>query len=412
MLNLDNLTEEQLEAKKLLEQGKSNREVARVLWERESKESTLRNWVKQGLLDVEDTGTTSGTKGDDISEDVLDELCSSEDYSVSNLAKRLRTAQKTNTQLRKIQREIFDTPKDLVSEAINNLGNTLGNLGTFKPTINVAPTEKTVEILFSDLQIGKCSQFYNTEVAKKAMEYYGQQVHNIVLETKPEKIVFASLGDIIECSKKHGQQSAYSTDTSNAQQLSNAIDLIWNKVVKPLVDLNIPMHILGVAGNHGSDAAKGFDMYKAGLYTYDLVIYKTLEQFINLYGANHVTIDIPEGCFTTYEIYGNKYLYEHGYFNSATEKSMMDHKKKRMDNLKDYLHGYRCGDMHHVCLFDCSNLVVNGAFFGIEMEGGEYSGILGFNSIPAQVVMVHSPSGNTGTTSVVDTKVIQIAKGY
>lgn len=53
MLNLDNLTEEQLEAKKLLEQGMSNREVARVLWERESKESTLRNWMKQGLLDVE-----------------------------------------------------------------------------------------------------------------------------------------------------------------------------------------------------------------------------------------------------------------------------------------------------------------------------------------------------------------------
>lgn len=99
---------------------------------------------------------------------------------------------------------------------------------------------------------------------------------------------------------------------------------------------------------------------------------------------------------------------------AAQKKSMIDHKKKRMDNLKEYLDGYRCGDMHHVCQYDCGNLVVNGSFFGIERQGSEYSGILGFNAVPAQVVMIHAPlQGNDmGQTTVIDTKIIQVAKSY
>ncbi|APC44361.1 hypothetical protein [Pseudoalteromonas phage PH357] len=155
-------------------------------------------------------------------------------------------------------------------------------------------------------------------------------------------------------------------------------------------------------------------MYKAGLYTYDFVIYQSLKLLCEAAGASHVTFNVPEGCFATHTIYGNRYLYEHGYFNQCSEKSMIDHKKKRMDNLKEYLHGYRCGDMHHVCLYDCSNLVVNGSFFGIEREGAEYSGILGFNAVPAQVAMIHRPlKGNTlGQSTVIDTKIIQVAKSY
>lgn len=45
-----NYTEQQLEVKRLLESGVSIREAARLVLERESKESTIRGWVKNGLL--------------------------------------------------------------------------------------------------------------------------------------------------------------------------------------------------------------------------------------------------------------------------------------------------------------------------------------------------------------------------
>lgn len=45
-----NYTEQQLEVKRLLESGVSIREAARLVLERETKESTIRGWVKNGLL--------------------------------------------------------------------------------------------------------------------------------------------------------------------------------------------------------------------------------------------------------------------------------------------------------------------------------------------------------------------------
>ena len=48
-----NLTEDQQAVKELLEQGASIREAARVVLERSSKESTIRGWISNGLLDKE-----------------------------------------------------------------------------------------------------------------------------------------------------------------------------------------------------------------------------------------------------------------------------------------------------------------------------------------------------------------------
>jgi len=413
---LAKLTQEQIKAiEDILNNGGSQRKAAEEVLGSQSRESTIRYNIKNGNIALEE----SEPEKEDISDEQLDTLCEHPDFSISNLAKRLRTAQRTNNQLRKIQREMFDGENSVtdLKEFTEIFSETLSKTAkpkTYEKFVLGSTDRCTVEILFSDLQIGKCSEFYNTENATKAMKYYGEEVLRIVKDANPEKIIFSSLGDIIECSKKHGLQSAYSTDTSNAQQLSNATSLIWKEVLEPLVELGIPLTVVGVAGNHGADAGKGFDMYKAGLYTFDYVIYQSLKLLCEAVNAHHVDFNIPEGCFATYEIYGNTYLAEHGYFNQCTEKSMTDHKKKRMDNLKEYLHGYRCGDMHHVCIYDSGNLVVNGSFFGIEREGAEYSGILGFNAVPAQVVMIHEPlKGNSlGQTTVVETKIIQVAKSY
>ena len=223
-----------------------------------------------------------------------------------------------------------------------------------------------------------------------------------------ERIVFASLGDIVEDHMKHGVQSATSTDSGLAEQMANAIEYMWKYVIQPLAVLGVPMEVMCIAGNHGSSQHKGMDMYKAGLFSYDYVIYKTLEGYCEAAGFNHVTFTIPEGVFGYTTIYDHYVVYEHGYFNSATEKSMEDQLKKRGQQIKKYVEYFRCGDMHHLCSYDNHKMVLNGAFFGTDTTGVEYSGILGFNSVPSQAVMFHTDNKIVGRNTVKEFISIQV----
>lgn len=390
----------------LAEQGLSWRKVAKELGMSKSTVSDfLREWYKKDGKEE--------WKADDKD---LDVMCNSSDWDVANLAKRLRAAQRSNNQLRKIQREVFDDPSvelhDMMESLVENLrGAFYEHKKVFRSQDYQKP--RTVEILFSDLQIGKISENWDTEIAKKALRYYGEQVLQIVEETKPERIVFASLGDICECHLKHGTQSAIATDTSNAEQMANAITLIWWEVLAPLISLDIPMEIVGVQGNHLSSEGKGMDMFKAGRYGYDFVIYSAWMNMVKLIKAEHVTFNVPEGHFATYDIYGKLTVAEHGYTcKGSSEKALMDLREKRMNNLQQYVNRVVVGDMHHYCNYDNGNLQVNGAFFGVAFDAVEYSGILGYHAVPAQIVNIHEPIQGVGQTTVVETKVIQVAKGY
>lgn len=407
--------------KGVFEEGKTNTQIAIEVLGKKSRESTVRNikrvYNKHGnYFGLTLEGNIDLSEDWQVPQSTLESLCQHPDWNLSNLAKRLRSAQRSNSQLRKIQKEVFDFyPEDIlnfsgiISQAVN-LHKEKISIDVEKPTVK---NNKTVEILFSDLQIGKVSESWNTEIAKKAMKYYGKEVLKIVKDVKPEKILFCSLGDIIECAHKHKQQSAYSTDSSNAEQLSNAIHSIWWDVLKPLIELGIPMEIIGVAGNHGSDSQAGFDMFKCGRYCYDWVVYSALKDMTTISGAKHVEWNIPEGVFATADIYGDLTVYEHGYLcKGPSESAMLALKHKRSTNLRKFVSRLIIGDMHHECNYDNGRMQVNGAFFGVAFEGIEYSGIAGFHSVPVQLVNIHEPTTGIGQNTCVETKVIQIAKGY
>lgn len=350
-------------------------------------------------------------------EDNLNVLCEHPDYSVSNLAKRLRNAHRANNQLRKIQREIADTDfnfKEMlvgIEKAVDKV-----QVSKYSPRIYPAVASKPngiVEVLFSDWQIGKVAQHYNTEIGLRALKDYGQQVRTFLLDKQRskhiDKIVFASLGDIVEDHMKHGIQSAVACDTGLSEQISNAIVYIWEYVLEPILQLGTPVEFVGIAGNHGSSQHKGMDIYKAGLYSYDYAIYTALKQLAKVGKYDNISFNIPHGAFGHADIYGNTVIYEHGYFNSATEKSMSDQMKKRGQQIKKHVEYFRIGDMHHICSYDCHKMVLNGSFFGVDTAATEYSGVLGFSSVPAQVVMWHEPEDNIGKSSVKEFKTIQLA---
>ena len=198
--------------------GVSSRKICRLLNWNESRKSSVNNIYnryKEGEVEK-----TDELQEWEIEKEQLDILCESKDFNLSNMAKRLRTAQRTNNQLRKIQREVFDAEGSEDYDFASVMKDVVKDLVHVKPTVNYVKGKKnkrTVEIIFSDLQIGKITEHYNTEVAIRALKYYGQEVLNKVLQVKPERIVFAALGDNCEDNMKHNIQSAISTDTSNAQ---------------------------------------------------------------------------------------------------------------------------------------------------------------------------------------------------
>ncbi len=396
-------------------EGMTNTATAEVVFGRSTMESSVRRYKKNRKeLDEE----VESLDEQELSDDQLETLCENSDWNLANLAKRLRTAQRTNNQLRKIQRDMFDGKSDDPTDLVDMLDVLEKSLLQGMPKLDIStPTslateDKIVEILFSDLQIGKKSESWDTPTAIRTLKYYGLEVLKIIERVKPSKIVFASLGDITEDHLKHGVQSAISTDTGLAEQMANAIEQIWWSVLSPIIATGIPLHFVGIQGNHGSSEHKGMDMYKAGRYGYDYPLYATWRTMCKVVGADHVTFDIPEGHFTTYEIFGKVTLAEHGYGHNCTEAGLLKHRDKRANNLKMYIDRYVCGDMHHECMYDNGNLVVNGAFFGVAYDAIEYSGILGFHAVPCQSVMVHSPTTGVGQSTVVEKLTIQTAKGY
>lgn len=362
-----------------------------------------------------DTGEINLTSNID---DKIEEGIDRGDEEFVKQAKRLRNAQKTNTQLRRLQRNSFDNEElyeqflEGVEMAVKNLNVSETTTLKYRPHTNAKGA--TLEILFSDLQIGKVSRYYNTEIAKRAVREYCQGILQAIMDREAlynvERIVFAMVGDIVEDHMKHGVQSAISTDTGLAEQMHDAITCIWEDLLHPLASLNIPMDVLCVTGNHGSSMHKGMDSFKAGRYSYDFVIHQALASLARVTKLDHVTFNIPDGTFGTMEIYGKHAVYEHGYHNNQSEKGMTDQMMKRGQQLKRHVSYWRQGDKHHHACFGQGEQVLNGAFFGIEQEGLEYSGILGFCSVPSQTVMFHVDEKVGGRSNIKEVLNIQVGQ--
>jgi hypothetical protein len=345
-----------------------------------------------------------------------DVIGDSPDKDLVKVSRQLRLQQRNNLMLRRQIRNGFDG-QEYLEEILKGVKLATDN---FDPSTSITPiyrpqtssTPATLEILFSDLQIGKVSRYYNTEVARKAVREYCLGILNAITVRENvynvERIVFAMVGDVVEDHLKHGVGSAISTDTGLAEQMQDAIDSIWTDLLLPLAQLDIPMDVVCITGNHGSSQHKGMDSFKAGRYSYDYVIHNTLERFCKLSKFNHVTFSIPDGTFGSIEIYGKTAIYEHGYHNPQSEKGMQDQMGKRGNQLRKHPTYWRQGDKHHTIQFQNSHLCCNGAFFGIEDEGIEYSGILGFNSDPTQTIMFHVDDNRRGKSNIKETINIQV----
>lgn len=282
---------------------------------------------------------------------------------------------------------------DAIKDIVKHIDASKHKPATLKRTTKGMPM--TVELLFSDWQIGKHMKGYDKDIAvKRLQEYTSAAVNEIKRKTnegfKVEKIVLVLLGDIIESAEKATKKnSARSVDSSTAEQLEMSIKHMFLDLIKPLTDLGIEIDVVAVTGNH-DHIHDGMVYYNPGKEHLTWTIYKALE-LLSKECKLHVNFDIPEGYFATYDFYGQTALYEHGYGLAATEQALNNRRNERMRQKKEYIHYFRMGDKHNICRFNDDSLVVNGAFFGNDDTGSEYSSISGYSSIASQLMFFHIP---------------------
>lgn len=405
----------------IFKDNKPNTQVALEVLGKKTKESSVRHikrtYEKHGnYFGITLNGDIDTEDDWKVPDGTLEGLCEHPDWNVSNLAKRLRSAQKVNNQLRKIQREVFDGEEGVISleTLLGSMDEKIKNIP--KKILNYSPTTEatlsTLEVMISDIQIAKLTRHYNTQTCLRAIEKYGedllQEIQDKSGKYKIERIVLELLGDLVEDNEKHNIQSAISTDCGMSEQIVLVTEALWEHVLSPLANLGVEMEVVCIVGNHGASTRKGMGSFKEGKYSFDYIIFKSLEKFSQLTQLNNVNFNIPEGTFGTTQIYGRNVILEHGYSNNTTEKGMVDQMRKRGAQLKVHPTYWRQGDKHHFMCYGNGEQICNAAWFGVDTEGLEYSGILGFSSIPCQTLVWHTDEKSEGKSTVKDIVNIQV----
>lgn len=273
-----------------------------------------------------------------------------EDEHVAKHVMKTRNQQISNNQLRKDVRALTEYIEnvELTRESIEHTVETLNHRRPVDFGVPSDPegTPCTVELLLSDLQIGKLAKNYSTHTARARLFEYGRaalfQIHQkIDAGYNVERIVVGLLGDVIESDKKH-KNSARATDTGTAEQMHNAMVALFELILEPLARFNVQVEVVCITGNHDHDD-HGLMMYKPGLEQLSYPLYRSLEYITRRAGYSNVVFQIPEGSFGVVEFYGQYALYEHGVGVSVSEASMKSHKVKRSEQVQKHLTYFRMG---------------------------------------------------------------------
>lgn len=351
----------------------------------------LQTWINQG--------------DDDTAKEMIDQ---------SDILRINRNLTNTNNSLRRQQRKTLDAQltADDVLASISEAVQSVTQFGlAIMPAQYMQTGDKglTIELLFSDLQIGKLMSDYDTVVAQARVNEWVEVVTGRLLQYMDlgyhiEKIVLAVLGDIIESDKKH-DNSGRACDIGTADQMKIGIDILFNRVVKHIA-MFAPLDVVMITGNHDHDG-HGLNMFNPGREHLSWPMYHAVRMLSEQAGID-AKFFIPDGSFHVHEIYGTKVLYEHGVGVATSGAAMKKHVGNRIDQLKEFITLFRMGDKHNICRFNNDRLVVNGAFFGDSRSGEEYSGIVGYDGEPAQLMFAHVERRDNSRTTIFDSLAIQL----
>ena len=119
-----------------------------------------------------------------------------------------------------------------------------------KKAKEVKPEAKALVVLWSDLQVGKVDYRGNTESLIERVELMQDRLLKLVKEQKPEKVIFADLGDTIENFQNASpMQQLQSNDLSIMEQVDLATTFAW-QTLKLLSERVPDVTYASVGSNH------------------------------------------------------------------------------------------------------------------------------------------------------------------
>jgi len=272
-----------------------------------------------------------------------------DDFDAAEILRVNRNLTNTNNELRRQQRHTLDAALTK-QETLNAISEAVRAAENGKLDLMYRPKDKpngraiTIELLFSDIQIGKLMSDYDTEVAKRRVNEWVEVAIDRIMSYQEqgfhiEKIVLAVLGDIIESDKKHSN-SGRACDIGTADQIKVGIEVLWTMVISHLTKI-APMDVIMITGNHDHDD-HGLNMFMPGREHLSWPLYHAVKMLAEASGSD-AKFFIPSGSFHVHEIYGSTILYEHGVGVATSQAAMKKHVGNRIDQLKGYITLFRMG---------------------------------------------------------------------
>lgn len=247
-------------------------------------------------------------------------------------------------------------------------------------------TKMTIEGLLSDIHYGLKTSKDNLETNRSKMRTFSNtfidEIERYSKNYNVEKAQLLLNGDIIQSATMH-RGSESSCDMTNAEQLAAAINSLYFDLIVPIAKEGLPLHIIGMSGNHDREQHERFTV-DPGKHYYTFTIYSALRDLAKASGLKNVTFEIPERAYHTYEMYGKYFLVEHGdcVGSKATPDILERHMMKRSTQVGKILHGIRIGHFHNDFVGGCGRYIINGGF----PSEDHYGDILGYKSRPCQLI--------------------------
>lgn len=255
------------------------------------------------------------------------------------------------------------------------------------PKLSKDKPNMTLEILISDVHIGKLTETFNHEILQKRLKQIAttvlKEIQRAQVHYNVERVIVAFIGDLQESASMHGVESRKGCEFGDSKQIFEGIRCFFSLLLLPLAGTGIPISCVGVTGNHDrTDENRTY--FKPGEENLTWITYNALKLLCEQTGLKHITWDIPTGPFTTLDIYGETVLYEH-YDNtkgSDIRKGIENLMGKRTNQLKKPIHFIRGGHYHEPMEFGIGKIIVNGNIPGDD----SYAEIHGFNCEPSQTL--------------------------
>jgi hypothetical protein len=314
---------------------------------------------------------------------------------------QIRKNTETNKYVKELEKKLGDKEllKEQVLEAVQAA---IKEVKWNKPKVSKPKAKKgkearrkmTVELMLSDLHIGKKTPEFNLEVAKSRLKSL-TEIFLVELQQNNEhfhidQLILALIGDVVESYSFHGMESAKGCEFGNSEQMRQSIELLMEYVIDPIASLGVPTMVPCVPGNHDRTERER-SMNKPGKEYMSWVIYHSLRMISEAKGYDHLTFIIPENSNLAINIYGTNILYEHGDNLKSTAKASLE--KLMHDRSKQYgfpIDMMRSGHWHEYLCLGRGRVIINESLCG--QDG--YAETMGFNSHSGQTINFYVETKN------------------